>query len=305
MRKTGKPSPSRTTGHGKAGPQKNGAQKDKGGYRVGGVGHYRKEFELPASFADQRVSIHFDGVYRNSTVSINGKKLGTRPYGYIPFYYNLSNNLREGTNTIEVHVDCSKEPSTRWYHPCGIYAPVRLIATHPEHFFIHDTTFVSTPEITSSKASVAIQTEINNLANLTSLELKIEIQDPDGKAVATSTTTPKKDTPVLLNLSNPQASGTLDSPSLYTAHLTLTKNGQEVDTNTVTFGIRSFKWDKNTGFHLNGKGHQTAWSLRAPHRWPRRRRLDPRTARVESPRTQGHGLQRHSHRPQSPPSLFL
>ena len=125
------------------GPQKNGAQKDKGGYRVGGVGHYRKEFELPASFAGQRVSIHFDGVYRNSTVSINGKKLGTRPYGYIPFYYNLSNHLREGSNTIEVHVDCSKEPSTRWYHPLRHLRPRQThrnqsrALLHPRHHFRH------------------------------------------------------------------------------------------------------------------------------------------------------------------------
>lgn len=231
------------------GPQKDGVQKDKGGYRVGGVGQYRKDFELPDSFAGRRVSIHFDGVYRNSTVSINGKKLGTRPYGYIPFYYNLTKHLREGSNTIEVHVDNSREPSTRWYHPCGIYAPVRLIATHPEHFFFHDTTFVTTPEINDTEATVAIKTQIKDP---TGLQLRIEIQGPSGKVVATSNSTPKKDETTRLTVPNPQL-WDLDSPSLYTAQLTLTKDGQAVDTNKVTFGIRTIKWDKDTGFHLNGK----------------------------------------------------
>ena len=65
----------------------------------------------------------------NSQVWLNGKLLGQRPYGYIPFEYDLTGGLQQGQNTIAVRVDSSKEPSARWYHGCGIYAPVRLIAS--------------------------------------------------------------------------------------------------------------------------------------------------------------------------------
>ena len=69
---------------------RNGAQKANGGYKPGGIGWYRKSFELPDSFAGKRVSIRFDGVYMNSEVWLNGKSLGKRPYGYIAFEYDLT-----------------------------------------------------------------------------------------------------------------------------------------------------------------------------------------------------------------------
>ena len=231
------------------GPRKGGAQRDKGGFRVGGIGHYRKEFQLPDSFAGKKVSLHFDGVYRDSTVSINGQKLGNRPYGYIPFHYDLTKHLKEGTNLIEVHVNNSKEPSTRWHHPCGIYAPVSLIATHPEHHFIHDSLYITTPSIQTDSATVRIQAEFNQA---TDKEVTIVIKNPEGKIVATSDvhTTAKLDTK--LSIPNPQL-WSPDSPSLYIAQLSLRKNGEVFDTHITTFGIRSIKWEKDTGFHLNGQ----------------------------------------------------
>jgi beta-galactosidase len=60
------------------------------GFLPGGIGWYRKTFQLPASVRGQRFSIRFDGVYRNSTVWINGVRLGSRPYGYSSFEYDLT-----------------------------------------------------------------------------------------------------------------------------------------------------------------------------------------------------------------------
>ena len=105
---------------------RNGAQKDKGGYKPGGIGWYRKSLEVPETLRGKRLSIRFDGVYMNSQVWLNGKLLDKRPYGYIPFEYDLSDDLKPGLNMIAVRVDNSKEPSARWYHGCGIYAHVRL-----------------------------------------------------------------------------------------------------------------------------------------------------------------------------------
>jgi beta-galactosidase len=77
------------------------------------------------------VRVEFDGVYMNSDVWLNGVKLGRRPYGYISFGYDLTPHLQPGRNVLAVRVDNSQEPSARWYHGCGIYAPVRLVVTDP------------------------------------------------------------------------------------------------------------------------------------------------------------------------------
>ena len=97
-----------------------------GGALPGGIGWYRKHFTVPASLtADDHLFITFDGVYMNSSVYINGHLLGTRPYGYISFQYDLTPYLRRGAdNVIAVRVDNSDQPNSRWYSGCGIYRHV-------------------------------------------------------------------------------------------------------------------------------------------------------------------------------------
>ena len=166
------------------GPIKKGGQADKGGYRIGGVSWYQKDFQLPASFADKSVSICFDGVYRRSTVYLNGQKIGGRPYGFISFRHDITPHLKEGTNQLSVQVDCSLEPSTRWYHPCGIYAPVYLEATHATSRITHDGVFITTPQITDEQASVQLSIEVEEAAGL---KIQVELLDPKGLQIGSET----------------------------------------------------------------------------------------------------------------------
>ncbi|MEY3896044.1 MAG: Beta-galactosidase, partial [Verrucomicrobiota bacterium] len=64
------------------------------GHTVGGTGWYRKRFKQDAADAGKLVSILFDGVYMNSDVWINGHLLGSRPYGYSAFAYELTPHLK-------------------------------------------------------------------------------------------------------------------------------------------------------------------------------------------------------------------
>ena len=66
------------------------------GYLPGGTGWYRKSFYALNDFADKVVMVQFDGIYRNSSVWINGHHLGERPYGYSSFWYDLTPHLRAG-----------------------------------------------------------------------------------------------------------------------------------------------------------------------------------------------------------------
>ena len=98
----------------------------------GGIGWYRKHFTIDAKDKYERYFIGFDGVYMNSTVYINGHQLGTRPYGYSSFEYDLTPYInKKGDNVIAVRVNNSDQPNSRWYSGCGIYRHVWLTKTHP------------------------------------------------------------------------------------------------------------------------------------------------------------------------------
>ena len=115
-----------------------------GGALPGGVGWYRKTFTLsPSDSAQEKVFLEFDGVYMNSTVYVNGQKVGYRPYGYSSFEYDITPYVREGRNVVAVRVDNSDQPNSRWYSGCGIYRHVWLTRTnaiHVKHWgvYVHD-----------------------------------------------------------------------------------------------------------------------------------------------------------------------
>ena len=102
-------------------------------YLPGGTGWYRKSFTIDRDLAGKRIAINFDGVYMNATVWFNGVKLGTHPYGYSPFSFDLTGNAKFGEeNTIVVKVE-NRLPSSRWYSGSGIYRDVTLTVTDGVH----------------------------------------------------------------------------------------------------------------------------------------------------------------------------
>ena len=228
------------------------------GYLPSGIGWYRKAFEQPSAWKGKRVSVLFDGVYMDSTVWLNGQKLGGRPYGYISFGCDLTEGLQPGRNVLAVRVDNSKEQSSRWYHGCGIYGHVSLVATEPVHVGQWGT-FVTTPTASAAQATVKVRTE---LANETSSEatgrLVSRVLDPDGKQVAESASEQKlaagKTVPCEQEISvGPPKLWSPDSPSLYTLKSIVYRDGRIVDEYDTSFGIRTIRWDANTGFWLNDK----------------------------------------------------
>lgn len=126
-----------------------------GGYLPGGHGWYRKTFTLPAEYDGKRIVIEFDGVYMNSTVWINGHKLGGHAYGYTSFHFDLTPYLAFGKkkNVLAVHVDNSKRPNTRWYSGSGIYRHVWLTITDKIHVAPWGAA-ISTVKATKSSATV-------------------------------------------------------------------------------------------------------------------------------------------------------
>lgn len=129
-------------------------------YLPGGIGWYRKSFEIPESYRGKVISIQFDGVYNNSEVWINGHFLGQRPNGYISFSYDLTPYLiYDSLNVISVRVDHSKYADTRWYSGSGIYRHVWLNVTSPVHVALWGT-HVTTPVVSETHAEISIETKI-------------------------------------------------------------------------------------------------------------------------------------------------
>lgn len=232
-----------------------------GAFLPSGVAWYRKDFSSPESEENQCVFVLFDGVMANSDVWINGFQLGHRPYGYVSFYYELTGHLKFGvgqTNVIAVRVDDSKQPASRWYAGAGIYRHVHLIVTDPVHFRQWGI-FISTPEVSATKAAVKIEmTLTNESAAERKFILRTRLISPDGKIAGSDETTGE----IMPNdyetysrqiaVSDPQL-WNLDSPNLYRAVSEISSGGKILDGVTNTFGIRDARFDAATGFWLNGK----------------------------------------------------
>jgi beta-galactosidase len=231
-----------------------------GGYLDGGIGWYRKSFTLPQDFAGKRVFIEFDGVYMNSSVYINGTLLGTRPYGYSTFEYELTPYLTTdgSANVIAVSVD-NNQPTSRWYSGSGIYRNVWLTALNQIHF-VNCGVAVSTPSVAGGSATVAVNAQVENQsAAAAAVSVITTVTDALGKVVTIGTTvgqTIKTDSAVTfsqnLALYNPVL-WSVASPYRYTVTSVILSGGALVDTFRAPLGIRTTRFDPNTGFYLNGQ----------------------------------------------------
>jgi beta-galactosidase len=230
-----------------------------GGYLLTGIVWYRKSFRLPESDRDRIVTLEFDGVYQNSEVWINGHSLGLRPYGYVPFAYELTPHLNfGGENVVAVRVDNSKQPNCRWYSGSGIYRHTWLLTTERLRVGYWGT-FVTTPQVSAESAAIEVKTMIVNGRNAPShCMLTTEILDKDGHVVQTL-----ESSQVIgggANFELVQRLGVVrpslwspDHPTLYTVRSTVHEDGRIADVYTTPIGIREALFDADRGFLLNGE----------------------------------------------------
>lgn len=229
-----------------------------GGALPGGIGWYRKTFTVPGYKEGEKVYIDFDGAYMNTTVYINGHELGTRPYGYASFSYDITPWLQEGDNVIAVKVDNSDQPNSRWYSGCGIYRHVwlrKLDAIHVAQWG----TYVTTSDITPDSATVNIATTVDNTSAADAeVTLTTRVIDPQGKVAATVTASENiaagKSATVnqSARVADPQL-WSLDNPALYSVVTDVAVGGKTVDTYQTTTGIRTIEFTADKGFFLNGE----------------------------------------------------
>lgn len=275
------------------------------GYLPGGIGWYRKHFQVTDKAA--RHYIYFEGAYNRSEVYLNGHLLGKRPNGYISFMYDMTPYLKEGDNVLAVRIDHSRYADSRWYTGSGIYRDVWMISAPDIHFAQWGIGWHAT-SLTDKQAVVAVDMEVEKHVKAAgALEVSAALYDAEGtlvaqgrKKVADKAEGITKET-VLLKVKKPRR-WNLDAPYLYTLKTELLCDGKRIDGSSTNVGLRTLKFDANKGFALNGKWmkvkgvclHHDAGVLGAvvpPEVWERR---------LRNLKEIGVNAIRMSHNPQAP-----
>lgn len=209
-----------------------------GAFFPGGIYRYSKEFEVPANWKEKHIEFVFEGVYQNARVSINGKEAGGCAYGYTEFTLSADEFLNYGEkNFIEVTVDNSEQPNSRWYTGSGIYRPVWMYVGAKEHIV-----YGGVKIITLSVDPAKIRVETGHTGG-GSVEVELLYH---GKKIAEG----RGDVTEFII---PQAHlWSDDSPELYECRVSLNENGEKVDEVIEQFGIRKVEWSPK-GLFINGK----------------------------------------------------
>jgi beta-galactosidase len=246
------------------------------GFPKNSVGWYRRTFELPAEDSSKRIWLTFDGVFRDTTVWVNGWLVKRHEGGYYPFREDITDIAHfGGTNTVTVKVDASKFEGW-FYEGAGIYRHVWLdktapVAIAPDGVFVR-TEFQNTNNSPDSGVAIQISTElINSGTNAVNTIVKSKIFSPDGSnvegiEVSIRSGPPRKtvypssrtsfDSALVLSPGWTHHNPILwspENPKLYKLTTTVFVDDKIVDQKETLFGIRTFAFDTTNGFLLNGK----------------------------------------------------
>jgi beta-galactosidase len=231
--------------------------KGKKGFFPDGTYDYIKKFFVPAEYSDKKVTFEFEGVYMNAMVYINGNFAGQHPYGYSNFYIKADRFLKYGEEN-EIKVVTKSSDDSRWYTGTGIYRNTKIMVADPVHIAI-DGVKITTPEIDSRRAIVAVATLIENEGmNSKATNVVTEIIDAEGNTVAfdnAQLTAFAGENALMrqrLYVKQPKL-WSVDTAYLYTCRSKVMSGDTVLDEEENTFGIRSLTLDAEEGLKMNGQ----------------------------------------------------
>jgi len=216
-----------------------------------GEGWYRKTFSIPDYTPGKNVILQFEGAMSEPEVFLNGEKIGEWKYGYAYFYFDISDQVNPGNNTLVVKVS-NREKSSRWYPGAGLFRKVSLIVKNKEHIN-HWGTYITTPVATKERAKVTITTQVYG----DNLKLKTRIYNKEGDLVSDTKTNTQINNEFEQNIKveNPRL-WSPESPYLYSAVIDLFSDGKLVDRVEKKIGIRTIDYSPEKGFSLNSKSRK-------------------------------------------------
>ena len=199
---------------------------------------YRRTFSLPDSFKGKNVLLHFGAVDWRCYVYVNGVLAGTHDGGSVPFFFDITSLLKEGTEQeLQVAVwdptnggqpngKQSVSPSGIWYTPnSGIWQTVWLEPVNPTHILSYE----PIPDIDNSTVSIKVKTSAP-------CDVTLTVKDGDN-IIAEQTGNSEK----TFTLSIPSAKlWSPDEPNLYNLDIAVKGQGNEADKVSGYFGMRKF-----------------------------------------------------------------
>lgn len=228
-----------------------------GGYLDGGDAWYRTTVSVDKQNG-RRYVLCFDGVYMESTVYVNGQQVHKNYYGYNPFAVDATEQMVSGVNTIAVFVR-NEQPSSRWYSGSGMIRPVELVTLLDDQIRMENIR-VTTPkldsDLTNGETVVAFDA-VNRTGAEASATFTVDLYDPDGAKVGTAdasaviATGETQNVSATVALANPTLWG-IGAGNLYEAQVSAKAGNRVQKSKRVTYGYRSIRFDKDTGFYLNG-----------------------------------------------------
>ena len=225
-----------------------------GGLPFIGTGEYRTTFTLPDDMDGRSATLVFDGAMSHARVKVNGREVMYWPYGYNTFYIDIDSVARPGENTLQVNLE-NKERQSRWYPGAGLYRNVHLVVTDKVHVPVWGT-HVTTPAVRPGEwASVRVAVTPAGVAEGEAIDVRTDIVAPDGRTVASRTNkyyAHGQEMVQNLTVEHPEL-WSPDTPALYTARTTLSRDGRELDVYDTRFGIRTIEYVPEKGFYLNGE----------------------------------------------------
>lgn len=191
------------------------------------IGWYRRTLPAGISNTDQQVSLHFDGVYMDCTLYVNGIAVGDWKYGYTAFHFNITPFLHQSKENILLLKVRYNAPNARWYTGAGIYRDVFLSIKNTCHF-VHDGIYISTFE-DASGWHYQVDAEVEAGCHPYTLRHTLV----------------EKDKPII--------PWDISTPTLYTLRSELIVDEKVVDSVDTPFGFRSLRFSPDDGFFLNGR----------------------------------------------------
>ncbi len=229
------------------------------GYLPGGIGWYRKTINIPQDKQGEKVYLYFEGVYNRSEVFVNGHSVASRPNGYLSFMLDATPYIQYGKdNVIAVRVDHSQSADSRWYTGSGIYRNVWMVYANPVHIAQWGV-YAYPSKVSKKQATLNVEVELENGSQKgASLRVTNELFSPEGKLVAENSKTMNLNAgqtnkaAFAIKINNPRL-WDLNNPNLYKLKTTVWQDNKIIDETVTTTGLRSFTFDPNKGFALNGQ----------------------------------------------------
>ncbi len=209
-------------------------------------GRYVKKYDF-GKISGRSIRLYFEGVYMNSSVFVNRKKVFDWKYGYSSFEADITDTLSDGVNEIAVLVR-HDAPNSRWYSGAGIFRNIWLYDTPKVHIITDSVYFSANRNGESWDCTVSGET-----ANPDGCKVRISLC---GKSFSYSAEVEAgEEFSHSFTLSGVKECDIWDitAPNLIDLAVALEKNGETLDTQECRIGLRTAKFTPDKGFFLNGR----------------------------------------------------